>query len=905
MSPISWRARPSMSTAEAYERPQRSRIFAALLLLPLLCVTLPVVQPDPRRALAREGIDAPPTLLARYRIDAPGAVRISAKALAALGIEDPTRVHARRANRPVASRADGKDFVFLAAHPAGRTARWGVYELVDEAPPAATAKFVRAAPLEDTEADSPRQAPWTAVQTVDTDHFHGDLAAGPAAVYAHPKVPTWFLAGIDPQGSAKIAIPDLALPAAAGPGTLRLHVFATHMGPVQFRAILRGHGLGAARVEQAHRGATLSWTVPAEALAGSGALELEDESPPLRARAKDDVTHAYGRTWIDRIDVSYLGADKPPSPVRLTRVLARSGTPLPQAPGRAGHAFLLSAGGTPLGASAWQDATRLALDLPPPPGATLVLAPSDRAAPTPLPRVELKWPELEGVAHLILATPPLVAEARRLAAHRRAHGLPSAVVSSDLVWDRYGFGEISSAAIRRFLDGLPTPETLRYVLLVGDATLDRADLVETPVLPTPLARTKFNGATSSDRLYVRPASGDKGGPSIGRLPFRSPSVLRAFVDRLIAYETAPPIDASRHRLRFMASEGRFGAQIDSLLESTFRRVLAKHIPPAFDVEVTFASLKSPYLWPPASLSQKVIDDINDGALFMTYVGHGFEKGFDTLRVGNRRFPIFSLKDVEQVETRGLPPVVMVVACTTAMFDGVRGPGVDEALLARPKGPIACWGATRICHPAANALLGLELGAALGAARPGTRLGDLLDSARDSALSGGRGIYATGAKLLMVLMRMQGYDIDQQRLMAEASWMYTLLGDPATALALPKPDVRLGVAAALDGDVHVDVAVEAPDGAQVLLRRMRHRNDPPPPEPLPGPPLDPSLDAALRARHARMNDMTLAWTEGTIQDGRVALTLEGPAQAGEVVQAIVRTDSEIWHGARVLNETDFR
>ena len=67
----------------------------------------------------------------------------------------------------------------------------------------------------------------------------------------------------------------------------------------------------------------------------------------------------------------------------------------------------------------------------------------------------------------------------------------------------------------------------------------------------------------------------------------------------------------------------------------------------------------------------MIDALNKGSLFFTYVGHGFAQGLDTLRVGGEYFPILNMEDVDRVAIKGTPPAVFVLACTTAMFDGFK------------------------------------------------------------------------------------------------------------------------------------------------------------------------------------------------------------------------------------------
>ena len=214
--------------------------------------------------------------------------------------------------------------------------------------------------------------------------------------------------------------------------------------------------------------------------------------------------------------------------------------------------------------------------------------------------------------------------------------------------------------------------------------------------------------------------------------------MDAYVDRLIAYETSPPADPSRRLMRFVTNEARFGVLVDRLIETMFRSVLTSNIPAGYDIEVTFASPESPYLWPPPEFDDKVIEGFNDGCLFYTYVGHGFAQGFDSLRVGGRRFPVLHVDGADRVRCRQTPPAVFVVACTTATFDDPRSLGIGETLLANPAGPIAYWGATRICHPAANALLGRAIARHMSREEGRWRLGDILQhAARRGARRAGR------------------------------------------------------------------------------------------------------------------------------------------------------------------------
>ena len=75
------------------------------------------------------------------------------------------------------------------------------------------------------------------------------------------------------------------------------------------------------------------------------------------------------------------------------------------------------------------------------------------------------------------------------------------------------------------------------------------------------------------------------------------------------------------------------SQIDAMLESVAQRTLAREIPADYDVTMTYSSPTSRYAYPIREFNEKVIDRFNEGALFYTYVGHGYPLGFDRIRDG--------------------------------------------------------------------------------------------------------------------------------------------------------------------------------------------------------------------------------------------------------------------------------
>lgn len=666
-------------------------------------------------------------------------------------------------------------------------------------------------------------APWPVVAAdhLATERFRfaadrvlGAVASGDPAVY-EADAPLWYLAAVPPGREAAI---ELDLPAAEPDGTARLRVAGvrTHRGPLKVLGRWGDLDLGTAVAAAGAGPFTLEYTCRAsDAPAGRSRLFLADRSEVVRPEDPFDTSDDVGTLWVDRVDVSI-----PVGP--------HDGLRMPAPDGETWRVGVV-------------DADALA-------PATWSAAPADVAA---------------GAAWLAVATPPLVPGARRLAAHRAAQGLSTAVVSTAEL-AAPGDAEGLAAAIRRLATSGP-----RYVVLVGDADRDHGTA---GTIPARYTRSVYNGATPTDRAYVLGDDG-RARASVGRLPCADAAALDAFVTRLVKAETTPPADATRRAVRFITSEGRFSPEIDAMLENLFKEVVATHIPAAYDVSVTFARPQSEFGWPAAAFNEKVLDDLNAGALFYTYVGHGWWNGFDDLRVDGRRFPILKVAHADRVAVRGTPPAMFVIACTTALFDDPDVRSIGERLLDRPAGPLAYFGATRVCHPAWNSLLGRELAREMF--QPGERrLGDVIEAAVVAGLGPVppqdtmRRVIEMGAAVML----RKGL-VDLPRLKVEGAAMYVLLGDPATRLPMPRADLGV-VATRADGEGAVDVEATGPfpDGTEVRLTLEVPRTTP----------LPFARDAAwspeetMQRRHDRANDKTLAEAVVAAKDGRARARLTVPA-----------------------------
>ncbi|MBZ0135163.1 MAG: hypothetical protein K8I27_02175 [Planctomycetes bacterium] len=254
------------------------------------------------------------------------------------------------------------------------------------------------------------------------------------------------------------------------------------------------------------------------------------------------------------------------------------------------------------------------------------------------------------------------------------------------------------------------------VLLLGDCpTESTTDYDSKTEIPWMLTRQVDSNPTESrrqriptDNFYADIIQDADGLPDIavGRIPARTVEDARLALKKVKAYEAAPEGDWMRN-LTFFAGEGRFGAQIDKMLESIFIR-FAEQIGQAYNVRMTYANIESDYAYVPRKFSEKVIDEANRGAILLTYLGHGMYDRLDNMYVeidGKReRYPILTSEHVDQFDIPdGKLPVMTIIACQTGYMDHAQG-CLAEKICFTEKAPVAVIASSRDSHPYSNTLI---------------------------------------------------------------------------------------------------------------------------------------------------------------------------------------------------------
>ena len=356
-----------------------------------------------------------------------------------------------------------------------------------------------------------------------------------------------------------------------------------------------------------------------------------------------------------------------------------------------------------------------------------------------------------GAQYIVVTRADLMADAEKLAAHRREQGFSTLVVDVDDVYDEYAGGQPTPDALRAFFkDAYDRWATKpRYAVLAGASHFDYHDRLGFGVPLVPAYQVQVhNGIISSDLPMVD--FNDDGVPEValGRLPAASAEELEVMVDKLVAYDdlSAPTWSNQVTLVSDRPDDSfNFGDDLD-----LFADALPRHL--------TSSKLLGDDMDRDALRSELQVK-VQAGTAWVHYLGHG------GLAQWSQGSGILTSEDVDGWAARDSQPFVTAGTCLTGAYDfpGVRSLG--EAWIGSKGGAISVWGATASTIHRESNMYAQRLRKAI--AEDGRlRVGDaLLDASRFHAQS-------------------------NTEFGRETLHSYTILGDPATVLQIahPNPDV---------------------------------------------------------------------------------------------------------------------
>lgn len=349
-------------------------------------------------------------------------------------------------------------------------------------------------------------------------------------------------------------------------------------------------------------------------------------------------------------------------------------------------------------------------------------------------------------------------QAERLAeAHRAYDGLSVAVVRADQVYNEFSSGTPDATAYRRLMkmlydradgDELQMP---RYLLLFGDCLWDNRMLTFTNRNISPvdyLLCFESENSFSDPRSYMMEdyfallddGEGanllrEKPDIGVGRFPVTRVEDAKIMVDKHIDFISSQNAGEWKNRILLIGDDGdnnshmRYADEIAEMIQNKYPQLeVNKLMLDAYQRISTLTTNGYP------DVTNIIHQQLNDGVLFVNYVGHGSE-----VLLAHEK--VWTLADFEKTSGRKLP-LWLTAACITMPVDGIKRNLGEVAVTKADGGCLAFLGTTRTVYASNNAQINRLFSQNLfdkDALGRRNRVGDALSQAKAS-LVGAEGNY---------------------------------------------------------------------------------------------------------------------------------------------------------------------
>jgi hypothetical protein len=316
--------------------------------------------------------------------------------------------------------------------------------------------------------------------------------------------------------------------------------------------------------------------------------------------------------------------------------------------------------------------------------------------------------KLSPATYLAFGPDDLLTASQPLLDWRSQHGLSTAAIPLQAVYDQFGGGFPEPQAIQLFLEYAAEnwPQPPRYVLLLGDFTFDLRGYTTPPEanrLPAFFIQTYFGGETASDVPFADLDGDNLPDLALGRLPARTPAEVQAYVEKVLAYEQQTDT-AWRTRLLAVADgqDASFAYDAQVFIDQFTNPIFEKNLfsPPAGAEDANL----------------QIATAIEEGYGIVSYFGHGSVNMWGKDR-------LFTTEDVAALKNADHLLVVINMNCLTGLFTHPKVISLAETLLWHVNGgAVAVLAPTSLTLPSDQALLSGSLAKQISA-NPELALGD--------------------------------------------------------------------------------------------------------------------------------------------------------------------------------------
>jgi hypothetical protein len=251
-------------------------------------------------------------------------------------------------------------------------------------------------------------------------------------------------------------------------------------------------------------------------------------------------------------------------------------------------------------------------------------------------------------------------------------------VAVEDIYSEFGYGEATAESIREFLSYAYhhwNEPTVRYVVLLGDATYDTKDYLATGVVnqvPAKLVKTQYVWTASDPWLAAVNGEDQLPDLAIGRLPEASVEEVQAMVAKILAYETGAGNPDAPVVLVTDNPDG--GGDFDWNAQDLTDTVLL-----SLDVDkIQLSKLGT------TATRSAILNAFDEGPSIMSYIGHG---GIEVWANEN----LLHREDVATLSPQSQQALLFTMNCLNGYFHfPYRNSLAEELLKAEDKGIIAAF-----------------------------------------------------------------------------------------------------------------------------------------------------------------------------------------------------------------------
>ncbi len=377
---------------------------------------------------------------------------------------------------------------------------------------------------------------------------------------------------------------------------------------------------------------------------------------------------------------------------------------------------------------------------------------------------------IDDVEYLIVYHPDFMAAAEKLAQHRSTHSnLRVATVSTDQVFHEFSSGKTDPTAIRDFARRLYlNSEGFRYLLLLGDGSFDYRHIYSdlnnesfVPVYETAESYHPITAYPSDD--YFALLDDHEGGTirgaldiAVGRFPVRTLDEANIIVQKIIDYETGEKtLGDWRVNLLFVADDEDGNRHLDTA-DGIAEKVREEQ--PLFNINKVYLDAYEQENTPGGVFNFKATEALNNqmfqGQLVVNYLGHGGSNGWAQERVLRHQ-------DIDKWNNLERLPLLITATCSFAGYDNPAKITAGEYTLTNATGgSVALFTTVRAVYANSNERLTEAVFDKLfeNVGEEHLSIGEILINAKNS---------------------------NSQDTSSSNARKFTLLGDPALKLAIPK------------------------------------------------------------------------------------------------------------------------